>query len=136
MEFRFLPFSKVHSIAALIFLLYLKSTAQVDSLPQQWMKPLIYVGLEKDHLQSDESLFMVDIKQKEILRLNPRTTADLLIRNGNVFVQKSQFGGGSPILRGFEANRILLIVDGIRMNNLIFLDGCRGAAECYFQQFE
>jgi hemoglobin/transferrin/lactoferrin receptor protein len=137
MEFRFLPFNKVHSIAALICLLYLKSTAQVDSLPQQWMKPLIYVGLEKDHLQSDESLFMVDIKQKEILRLNPRTTADLLIRNGNVFVQKSQFGGGSPILRGFEANRILLIVDGIRMNNLIYRGGhLQNIISCDVNQLE
>jgi hypothetical protein len=45
--------------------MYSKSTAQKDSLPQLWLKPLIYIGLEKGHLQSDESLFMVDIKQKE-----------------------------------------------------------------------
>ena len=74
--------------------------------------------MPRDRLPSGQEFVMVlDIKQKEILRLQPRTTADLLSKNGNVFVQKSQFGGGSPILRGFEANRILLIVDGIRMNN-------------------
>lgn len=107
----------------LLCLLYSKSTAQNDSLPQQWMKPLVYVGLENGNLKSDESLFLVEIKQKEILKLQPRTTADLLSKNGNVFVQKSQFGGGSPVLRGFEANRILLIVDGVRMNNLIYRGG-------------
>ena len=38
-------------------------------------------------------------------------------------MQKSQFGGGSPVLRGMEANRILLVVDGIRMNNAIYRKG-------------
>jgi len=32
-------------------------------------------------------------------------------------------GGGSPIIRGFEANRILLVVDGVRMNNAIYRSG-------------
>jgi hemoglobin/transferrin/lactoferrin receptor protein len=38
-------------------------------------------------------------------------------------VQKSQQGGGSPVIRGFEASRILLAVDGVRMNNLIYRGG-------------
>ena len=37
--------------------------------------------------------------------------------------QKSQQGAGSPVIRGFEASRILLLVDGVRMNNLIFRAG-------------
>jgi hemoglobin/transferrin/lactoferrin receptor protein len=32
-------------------------------------------------------------------------------------------GGGSPVLRGFEANKILLVADGIRMNNAIYRAG-------------
>ncbi|MEN9333267.1 MAG: hypothetical protein RLY35_447 [Bacteroidota bacterium] len=135
--FRIRPIHKISLIVILFTLLYSKSTGQKDSLPQLWLKPLMYIGLEKGHLQSDESLFMVDIKQKEILRLQPRTTADLLSKNGNVFVQKSQFGGGSPILRGFEANRILLIVDGIRMNNLIYRGGhLQNIISCDVNQLE
>ena len=38
-------------------------------------------------------------------------------------VQKSQFGGGSPVLRGMESNRVLLVVDGVRMNNAIYRKG-------------
>ena len=38
-------------------------------------------------------------------------------------IQKSQLGGGSPIIRGFEANRVLLVVDGVRMNNAIYRSG-------------
>lgn len=50
-------------------------------------------------------------------------TADALINSGALFVQKSQQGGGSPVIRGFEASRILLTIDGIRMNNAIYRAG-------------
>ena len=51
------------------------------------------------------------------------TSADLLQRTGSIHVQKSQPGGGSPNIRGFEANRILLVIDGVRMNNAIYRGG-------------
>ena len=54
---------------------------------------------------------------------NSQTAADLLQNSGKVFVQKSQQGGGSPVIRGFESNRILLLIDGVRQNNLIFRGG-------------
>lgn len=64
-----------------------------------------------------------NISQKEIEFQNFQNTADALMNSGDVTVQKSQQGGGSPVIRGFEANRILILVDGIRMNNLIFRGG-------------
>lgn len=63
------------------------------------------------------------IKAEDILHFNPQTTANLLGTKGGVFIQKSQMGGGSPIIRGFSANRILIVVDGIRMNNAIYRSG-------------
>ena len=63
------------------------------------------------------------IQQKEIEFANQQTSADLLQNTGAVFVQKSQMGGGSPVLRGFEANKVLIVVDGIRMNNAIYRGG-------------
>lgn len=62
------------------------------------------------------------IKQKSTLQLQPNV-GDVLINSGAVFVQKSQQGGGSPVIRGFEASRVLLMVDGIRMNNAIYRSG-------------
>lgn len=55
--------------------------------------------------------------------LNPKNMADVLEQTGDVFVQRSQLGGGSPVLRGMEANRILLVVDGVRLNTPIFRGG-------------
>ena len=63
------------------------------------------------------------IADKQIRFSNAQTSADLLEKNGGLFVQKSQMGGGSPIIRGFEANRVLLVVDGVRMNNAIYRNG-------------
>lgn len=63
------------------------------------------------------------ISKGQIQFENRQNTADLLENTGNVFMQKSQQGGGSPVLRGFESNRILLVIDGVRMNNAIYRGG-------------
>src|SRR5687767_2317698 len=63
------------------------------------------------------------ISAQRIAQFNAQNTGDLLINTGNVFVQKSQQGGSSPVIRGFEASRVLLVVDGIRMNNAIYRAG-------------
>ena len=63
------------------------------------------------------------ISKNTIKFSNSQTSADLLKLSGEVFIQKSQLGGGSPMIRGFSANRVLLVVDGVRMNNAIFRSG-------------
>ena len=63
------------------------------------------------------------ISNKDILSSDFSTSADILLLTHGVTIQKSQGGGGSPIIRGFEANRILLMVDGVRMNNAIYRSG-------------
>jgi hemoglobin/transferrin/lactoferrin receptor protein len=68
-----------------------------------------------------QSILVID--NKVVTRSNPQTSADMLQQTGNVFVQKSQLGGGSPVLRGFEANRVQLVIDGVRMNNAIYRAG-------------
>lgn len=63
------------------------------------------------------------INRQQLSFANQQNTADLLMNQSNVYIQKSQQGGGSPILRGFEANRVVLVVDGVRLNNAIFRSG-------------
>ncbi len=46
-----------------------------------------------------------------------KTSAEALREETGVFVQKTNHGGGSAIVRGLSSNRILLMVDGIRLNN-------------------
>lgn len=63
------------------------------------------------------------ISNKDIDRSLSNNTAGLLEHSGKVFVQRSQLGGGSPVIKGFEASRILLVVDGVRLNNAIYRTG-------------
>jgi hemoglobin/transferrin/lactoferrin receptor protein len=63
------------------------------------------------------------LSQKDIRKVSPQTSADLLATIPGIKVQKSQFGGGSPVIRGMESNRVLLVVDGVRMNNAIYRKG-------------
>lgn len=63
------------------------------------------------------------ISARTISRFNSQNTGDLLVNSGNVFVQKSQQGGSSPVIRGFEASRVLIVVDGVRMNNAVYRAG-------------
>ncbi|WP_334055980.1 TonB-dependent receptor [Polaribacter sp. P097] len=96
------------------------------------------IQLIKESEQLDEvviSAFKKDVKtkriaeriavvsKKDIRKISPQTSADLLAAIPGIKVQKSQFGGGSPVIRGMESNRVLLVVDGVRMNNAIYRKG-------------
>lgn len=110
----------------------------ISTTKVQIQKKAGYLYLEMTAEQLDEVVMSVskweqqrkDIPQKiatinaqTIAFNNPQTSADLLQSSGQVFVQKSQLGGGSPMIRGFATNRVLLSVDGVRMNNAIFRGG-------------
>lgn len=66
---------------------------------------------------------IVKVNMRDARLQGPQTAADLLGNTGFVFIQKSQMGGGSPMIRGFSTNRLLIVVDGVRMNNAIFRSG-------------
>ena len=68
--------------------------------------------------------YMVDVlKNDALMESTGLSSAEILESTGNIAIQKTQGGGGSPILRGFEANKILLVVDGVRLNNAIYRNG-------------
>jgi hemoglobin/transferrin/lactoferrin receptor protein len=73
--------------------------------------------------QSDIASKVSIIPAKTVALQNPQTAADLIGTSNEVFIQKSQMGGGSPMIRGFATNRVLIAVDGVRMNNAIFRSG-------------
>jgi hemoglobin/transferrin/lactoferrin receptor protein len=66
---------------------------------------------------------IVSVTSEDISFSNPQTAADLLETSGQVYVQKSQLGGGSPLIRGFSTNRLLITIDGVRFNTAIFRGG-------------
>ncbi len=84
---------------------------------------LVVTGNRTLEPKSDLPYRIEVIPAKTIEFQNPQNAGIMLEQTGSVFVQTSQMGGGSPVLRGFEANKVLLIVDGVRMNNAIYRAG-------------
>jgi hemoglobin/transferrin/lactoferrin receptor protein len=105
----------------LFFGMSLELLAQSDTSSKQLQDVVIYANkfpsLSKNIVQR-----VVALTDKVLLQ-QQANTADILTTSGQVFVQKSQAGGGSPVVRGFEASRVLLMVDGVRMNSAIFRAG-------------
>ena len=98
------------------------SNAQTDTTNKKLEEVVVYANKFAEKKKNIAQKIDV-IDAKSIAHYNGQNTGDLLINTGNVFVQKSQQGGSSPVVRGFEASRILLVVDGVRMNNAIYRAG-------------
>lgn len=96
---------------------------QKDTLRTSYLEEVVISAGKTAEMRRYVAQQIKIISPSTILNLNAQSSADLLSNTGVVAVQKSQQGGGSPILRGFEASRVLLVVDGIRMNNLIYRAG-------------
>lgn len=56
----------------------------------------------------------------DLRRRNYRSTPEALEEVAGVMVQQTNDGGGSPILRGLIGNQVLLMIDGVRLNNAIY----------------
>src|SRR5829696_8993944 len=102
--------------------LFINSHAQTNTSAKNMDEVIIYSGKFAERKKNIAQKIEV-ISARQIAQWNAQNTGDLLMHTGNVFVQKSQQGGSSPVIRGFEANRVLLVVDGIRMNNAIYRAG-------------
>ncbi|SMD36930.1 hemoglobin/transferrin/lactoferrin receptor protein [Reichenbachiella faecimaris] len=84
---------------------------------------VVISGTRWNQISSNVPSKIVSIGAEALKLQNPQTAADLLSLSGKVYVQKSQQGGGSPMIRGFATNRLLYTVDGVRMNTAIFRGG-------------
>src|SRR5688500_11745556 len=97
--------------------------SQEDTLSEKILAEVVVSANKFSERKRNVSQKIDIITARTIATTNAQNTGDLLTNSGNVFVQKSQQGGSSPVIRGFEASRVLLVVDGIRMNNAIFRSG-------------
>ena len=97
-------------------IIFLRETAQ-------FLDQVVISASKIREKREDVAYSIESLDRREIENANVTQTPDLLTKTNGVTIQKSQLGGGSPIIRGFEANRVLLVVDGVRMNNAIYRSG-------------
>ena len=111
-----IPVNKILQSDKEVFNVYLRSSTQRLS------EIILSVGRNRESKEKVSKKVSLITAKKTELDL-PQTSADLLYYGGGIRIQKSQGGGGSPVIRGFEANRVLLVIDGVRMNNAIYRSG-------------
>ncbi|HLP53353.1 MAG TPA: TonB-dependent receptor [Chitinophagales bacterium] len=98
--------------------------SQVDSTDKQVnLQEVIIADSKFEGLKRNAAQQAVVLNSKTLERLNVQKTGDALMNSGAAFIQMSQQGGGSVVLRGFEASRVLMVVDGVRMNNILYRAG-------------
>jgi hemoglobin/transferrin/lactoferrin receptor protein len=87
------------------------------------LSEVVFSANKVEEKYRDLSMKIDILPARQIQFSNSQTSADLLQQSGKVFVQTSQLGGGSPVIRGMESSRVLLVIDGVRMNNAIYRAG-------------
>lgn len=71
--------------------------------------------------ESDRSVTVLD--EKTLDEASPRTVPEALWDSPGTFIQQTNHGGGSPILRGMIGPQVLILVDGVRLNNSTYRTG-------------
>ena len=118
--------SNIFIALILLFIFYQNARAQStqpDTIQSISLDEVVISVNKTAELQRTVAQQVEVLHATQIQNTQTQNTADLIGFSGAVFVQKSQLGGGSPVIRGFEASRILLVIDGVRMNNIIYRSG-------------
>jgi hemoglobin/transferrin/lactoferrin receptor protein len=103
---------------------FLASEYVISLEPRVFSDTVVITGANRrEQVLADSAVRVEQVGREQVDIANPQTAADLLDISESVYIQKSQMGGGSPMIRGFSTNRVLIVVDGIRMNNAIFRSG-------------
>ncbi len=114
-------------VLLLLFSIYGSGQERPASLPDSirvlTLDEVVISGTRWQQKSGDVPVKIISISSQSLSLQNPQTAADLLGVSGKVFIQKSQQGGGSPMIRGFATNRLLYTIDGVRMNTAIFRSG-------------
>ena len=101
-----------------------QSNFKIYLTPSEHESDITVISVSREQMRlNDPQMQIQTLNPEDLPSIQAQTAADMLDNNGSVYVQRSQMGGGSPVIRGFEANKILLVVDGIRLNNAIYRNG-------------
>ncbi|NOG99549.1 MAG: TonB-dependent receptor [Ignavibacteriae bacterium] len=100
-----------------------ESEDRPDSSIQYLLKQISVTATrgEKSVLSSPNEINIINAG--EIESKNIPSTPDAFNSISSVYLQRTNLGGGSPILRGFIGNRVLILIDGVRLNNSTFRFG-------------
>ena len=86
-------------------------------------QPLIYAVNRAPTRPFETARSVKVITRYDIWRKNARTLPELLMEEGGVWVQQTDYAAGSPIIRGLMGKEILILIDGVKLNNATYRYG-------------
>ncbi|MGH8651689.1 MAG: TonB-dependent receptor plug domain-containing protein, partial [Gammaproteobacteria bacterium] len=92
--------------------------AAIQTLPK-----MVVTATRSERQPFDTPQAVSIISEEEIERSNQFATPDLFRYAEGVYVQRSNLGGGSPFIRGLTGKQVLLLIDGVRLNNSFYRFG-------------
>jgi len=110
--------SRMQSYGAFIVLSSLPLTVMAEMLDE-----VVVTGSRVEESAFETPQSVSTVKREEILERNYRTTPESLAYTTGVLVQKTAHGQGSPFIRGLTGKQVLILVDGVRLNNSTFRFG-------------
>ena len=88
------------------------------------LEPVIVVATGSERLKSELPYTVYSVGKEEMnLRQQKRSLMENLAEIPGVSIQKTGSGMQSPFLRGFTGNQVVMMVDGVKMNNSTFRSG-------------
>ncbi len=99
------------------------SDENLDSSKVYLVPPISIFGSSMFTFKMAENFSIMTISEEGIKNQNVLNLPDLFLGNSSVYMQKTNYGGGSPIIRGMIGNRVLVLIDGVKLNNSIFRYG-------------
>lgn len=87
------------------------------------LESVIVTATRTDRSEVEVSQQINVVPHRRILERNVKTSAEALREESGIFIQKTSHGGGSAIIRGLSSNQILILVDGVRLNNSTYRMG-------------
>ncbi|MCU0367395.1 MAG: TonB-dependent receptor, partial [Cyclobacteriaceae bacterium] len=84
---------------------------------------VVVTAQRSEQISFDVMQSVTNLSQQEIANKQSRSTPEALMGEAGIWVQKTNHGSGSPIIRGLVGNQVLLMIDGIRMNNATYRYG-------------
>ncbi len=77
--------------------------------------------VEREVFNTPQAVTILD--DRDVQEANTAATPDLFKYAEGVYVQKTNLGGGSPFIRGLTGKQVLILVDGVRLNNSFYRFG-------------
>lgn len=97
---------------------FAETTNVVNNLPAQ---VITATRSERTVSEAPQAISLLD--EQTIAEANVSNTPDLFRYTESVYIQKTNLGGGSPFIRGLTGEQVLILIDGVRLNNSFFRFG-------------